>query len=577
MELTYNAAFALSTQKQPGNVVRTYTRTTSDLTYNWSFTPSAADSLLFRSAAFDSAGRIRRMWRPSAAAFDQRITQLNYDGRGRLVAATDSLYDYTANCPRGFDPAFGSKDCVGQTPVKTQRWKDSVTYDGVGNITRNEGHGGTGAATYAANRIVTWPGGFTFQTDSVGNVTHRTFSGVTKRYFWSPDGLLDSVVAGTRRLAYEYNAFGQLVRRRLNGAIDRHFAWDQGHLLIEMNGTLSSRLTEYAYYPGTDEPMVVLYGATTVSTRRFVYQDAQGTVMGLVNAAGGVYRNLLDADPWGTMPGTWNSTLSVDSLRLRWQGLFYEADSTSLYYVRAQWYDPLTKRFMSPDPIGLAGGVNPYLFAGGDPMNAKDPSGLLVSDRRGVCSLNAGSCGNPSTFGFEGDGGGGGGAWSSAALRSRGNYVRCKRINATVWDCDPNATREGETTFGVFVGGWRMDLTRGLTTHLSVLYRGPDGVRVIELCGWTQCHPNSEIKEGLSPFYAGFSDYTWVRLGSLEDFPTFGLALNMIRNRYHESTYRLADSNCFVYDVVRALGASLTDEQRAVFSWAPCLRASRAR
>jgi RHS repeat-associated protein len=44
-----------------------------------------------------------------------------------------------------------------------------------------------------------------------------------------------------------------------------------------------------------------------------------------------------------------------------------------LYHVRARWYDPELERFISEDPIGLAGGINPYVFAGNDPVNRRDP------------------------------------------------------------------------------------------------------------------------------------------------------------------------------------------------------------
>ncbi|MBD0321594.1 MAG: hypothetical protein ICV87_14755 [Gemmatimonadetes bacterium] len=32
--------------------------------------------------------------------------------------------------------------------------------------------------------------------------------------------------------------------------------------------------------------------------------------------------------------------------------------------VRAHWYDPQTGRFVSEDPIGLVGGINPYAYGG---------------------------------------------------------------------------------------------------------------------------------------------------------------------------------------------------------------------
>jgi uncharacterized protein RhaS with RHS repeats len=42
----------------------------------------------------------------------------------------------------------------------------------------------------------------------------------------------------------------------------------------------------------------------------------------------------------------------------------------------ARYYDPVVGRFVSPDPISFAGGLNLYAYCGGDPVNAVDPSGL---------------------------------------------------------------------------------------------------------------------------------------------------------------------------------------------------------
>jgi RHS repeat-associated protein len=47
-------------------------------------------------------------------------------------------------------------------------------------------------------------------------------------------------------------------------------------------------------------------------------------------------------------------------------------------YMRNRYYDPATGQFTQTDPIGLAGGLNAYGFAAGDPVSYADPYGLKV-------------------------------------------------------------------------------------------------------------------------------------------------------------------------------------------------------
>ena len=61
-----------------------------------------------------------------------------------------------------------------------------------------------------------------------------------------------------------------------------------------------------------------------------------------------------------------------------WQGTLTEGkrDQTGALYRRNRYVDPATARFTQPDPIGLAGGLNLYGYASGDPINRSDPFGL---------------------------------------------------------------------------------------------------------------------------------------------------------------------------------------------------------
>ena len=64
--------------------------------------------------------------------------------------------------------------------------------------------------------------------------------------------------------------------------------------------------------------------------------------------------------------------------RDNWHGSLLESarDKSGLQFRRNRYYDPQTGRFTQEDPIGLAGGLNLYGFAGGDPVNFGDPFGL---------------------------------------------------------------------------------------------------------------------------------------------------------------------------------------------------------
>jgi RHS repeat-associated protein len=65
-----------------------------------------------------------------------------------------------------------------------------------------------------------------------------------------------------------------------------------------------------------------------------------------------------------------------------WGSLINEkTDASGLRYMRNRYYNPRTGQFTQQDPIGLAGGINLYGFAEGDPVNFADPFGFSVCEK----------------------------------------------------------------------------------------------------------------------------------------------------------------------------------------------------
>ncbi len=132
-------------------------------------------------------------------------------------------------------------------------------------------------------------------------------------------------------------------------------------------------IEEYVWFAG--QPVVILRGSQTL----YIDSDHLGTPKSISGATQTVLWTW-DADPYGrTLP-----TVDVDGNRhlvvvnLRFPGQYFDHES-GLHYNFNRFYDPATGRYLESDPIGLAGGLNTYGYALGNPVNYYDPRGQAVA------------------------------------------------------------------------------------------------------------------------------------------------------------------------------------------------------
>jgi len=85
-------------------------------------------------------------------------------------------------------------------------------------------------------------------------------------------------------------------------------------------------------------------------------------------------------DAWGRVLGVYDGsglplTQSAIGNRILWHARDYSW-TTGIYYFRSRFYDSVSARWLSNDRIGIAGGLNQYLFCANNPVNNVDPFGL---------------------------------------------------------------------------------------------------------------------------------------------------------------------------------------------------------
>ncbi len=288
---------------------------------------------------------------------EEMLASLSYarDNAGQLASATSSSLPKEGSTAYSYNPGERlSKDGT-----------IAYEYDDAGNPTKL----GTSTAAYDEASQLEHVATTNYSFDEVGERTKATpSSGPATSYGYDQAGDLTSVEregegeTPTIDDSYAYDGDG-LRTSQTKGATTEHLTWDgtEGLPLILSEGGYS-----FIYGP-SDTPIEQIDAEGHVT---YLHHDQQNSIRMLSGEDGSVegkrtydaYGNLLEHTGSGTSP-------------LGYDGQYTDAD-TGLVYLRAREYDPKTGEFLSVDPL-VSVTRTPYAYAGGDPLNRMDPSGLL--------------------------------------------------------------------------------------------------------------------------------------------------------------------------------------------------------
>ncbi len=319
---------------------------------------------------YNTAAQITRILDAASAVPNGTAGQsecYTYDARRRLSTA------FTTTGSSCASPADG----LGLDP-----YNQTYSYDAVGNITSLSEDGQAATYTYPTGTVrpnavtsITRPGGTdTYSYDAAGQMNSRTVAGKQATFDWDELGQLTQAVVDGQQTSMVYDAVGErLIRRDPDGATTLYL----GAMELTLSGGAVSAKRYYAA-GGAAVAMRTSAGVT------WMLSGLHGSnQLAISDATGQISRERYT--PFGKRRGG-------DDLPFTDRGFLgkIEDASTGLTYLSARYYDPAIAKFISPDPVFnplIPASLNPYTYAGDDPIGQSDPNGLCRPD---YCPQRAG-------------------------------------------------------------------------------------------------------------------------------------------------------------------------------------------
>jgi RHS repeat-associated protein len=329
---------------------------------------------------WDADSRLTRKVLPNGISVDHtydaasRLTSMTYRRTdGTLIERIE--YDYDAAGQRIARRSTAASLSTDETPMAAE-------YDTADRLTALTLHPGTPQEKR-----------YTLSYDGEGNLTtkaHATDPADRSIYRWDSRNRLIELTANGLTASFAYDAMGRRVERRITRAGQpvqvTQYVYDGLQAVGEIKlaqGTVPASQTSLITGLELDEVLarVTRSGASPAQQRSYL-TDALNSVFAQARED----QSLLNRYGYSAYGQT---TVSGHDEGNAIRYTAREDDGTGLTFYRARYYDPVLKRFIASDPIGLEGGINTYAYVEGNPLSYVDPEGLVRLVNDGSVTVNA--------------------------------------------------------------------------------------------------------------------------------------------------------------------------------------------